>query len=311
MALAPEQVQVLQHITDVLGWTSFVLNTAVFVGYSLIPKARHFPSSVFWYALIPAIIQSAGVPIGTITGYPARINERSAACTVQGMIVHYGFLSWSTWVFLCTVHLYLLLVKARVFSEPRRAEQLYLVIGFVFPFLPVLVGLIAQVHAPAGVWCFLSSQDNGYWILSLAYIFIGPLALASLILTVIIVVHVQLRVHRMKKENKAVGQEYQQAVSSVSSFQVRLITFITLFCSIFLLATAVRIRQIIIAGMGGPIALTYEWSLTLTVAFGLTGIIHLLAFATNKQLYTQAYKTCRRAHEDPEDNEYHCCHCCV
>lgn len=34
MALAPEQVHVLQDITDVLGWTSFVLNTAVFIGYS-------------------------------------------------------------------------------------------------------------------------------------------------------------------------------------------------------------------------------------------------------------------------------------
>jgi len=311
MALAPDQLQVLQGITDVLGWTSFVLNTAVFVGYSLIPKARQFPSSIFWYALIPAIIQSAGVPIGTISGYPAQNNERSAACTVQGMIVHYGFLSWSTWVFLCTVHLYLLLVKARVFAQPRKTEQLYLVIGFVFPFLPVLVGLIAQVHAPAGVWCFLSSQDNGYWILFLAYIFIGPLALVSLILTVIIVVHVQMKVHRMKKAAKGQDQEYQQAVAAVSSFQIRLITFITLFCSIFLLATAVRVRQIAIAGMGGSIALTYDWSLTLTIAFGLTGIIHLLAFATNKQLYTGAYKTCRHTHDEPEDNEFNCCHCCV
>ncbi len=45
--------------------------------------------------------------------------------------------------------------------------------------------------------CFLSSQDNGYWILFLGYIFIGPLALASLIITIIIVVHVQMRVYRL------------------------------------------------------------------------------------------------------------------
>jgi hypothetical protein len=206
--------------------------------------------------------------------------------------------------------LYLLIVKERVFSNPLKAERLYIVLGFVLPFVPVLVGLIAQVHAPAGVWCFLSSQDNGYWILSLGYIFIGPLALASLIITVIVVVHVQMRVYRLKKRNKELDQEYQHAVSSVSSFQIRLITFITLFCSIFLLATAVRIRQIIIAGTGGPIALTYDWSLTLTVAFGLTGIIHLLAFATNKSLYTQVSKTCHRSHDDPVDNENHC-QCCV
>lgn len=50
------------------------------------------------------------------------------------------------------LQLYLLLVKERVFSNPLKAERIYIVIGFVLPFLPVLAGLIAQVHAPAGVW---------------------------------------------------------------------------------------------------------------------------------------------------------------
>jgi hypothetical protein len=53
--------------------------------------------------------------------------------------------------------------------------------------------------------------------------------------------------------------------------------------------------------------MSYEWSLTLTIAFGLTGIIHILAFGTNKSLYQQAFKTCREARA----NSAHNCHCCA
>ena len=34
MALTPDQLAVLVTINDVFGWVSFVLNTAVFIGYS-------------------------------------------------------------------------------------------------------------------------------------------------------------------------------------------------------------------------------------------------------------------------------------
>jgi hypothetical protein len=292
MSSPEEQLQTLQVITDVLGWISFVCNILIFIGYTLNAKARQFPSSIFWYSLIPAIIQSLSAPFGTLAGYPARSGV-SPLCTIQGMIVHYGSLSWSTWVLLSTIHLYLLIVKSRVFSNPQRTESLYLVIGFVFPFLPVLVSLIAQVYAPAGIWCFISGEANGFWILFTTYFWIGLLCLAALIITSIVVAHVQINLYKLKKASQQT-QEYRHTISSISSFQKRLITFIALFCGIFLLATIVRVRQIIIFNLGGPASLDYEWSMVLTLAFGLTGIIHLLSFATNKALYQQAYKTCTK-----------------
>jgi hypothetical protein len=50
------------------------------------------------------------------------------------------------------MQLYLLIVKSKVFANPGKADRLYLMLGFVLPFIPVLVALIGQVYAPAGVW---------------------------------------------------------------------------------------------------------------------------------------------------------------
>jgi len=50
----------------------------------------------------------------------------------------------------------------------------------------------------------------------------------------------------------------------------------------------------------------FGWSLVMTVLFGLAGIIHLLAYGTNKSLYVQAWKTIKLSH-----NEAAHASCCV
>jgi hypothetical protein len=50
--------------------------------------------------------------------------------------------------------------------------------------------------------------------------------------------------------------------------------------------------------------LEWGWSLVLTTIFGLTGIIHLLAYGTNKALYVQCWKTVKKSQTK---NDANCC----
>jgi hypothetical protein len=302
MALDEHQLFVLLTITNVLGWTSFIFNTLIFIGYGLNPKSRQFPSSVFWYALIPSIIQSAGVPIGTFASNPAINAPDSPLCSLQALFIHYGYISWCVWVFLSTVHLYLLIVQSKVFANPDRADRIYLVLGFVLPVVPVLAALIGRAYGSSGGWCYVSKKDQGWWLLFTNTFWIILLALGALILTSIIVAYVQIRLWKLKRsQNKT--QEYQHAIESISSFQKRLITFISLFCTIFLVGSGVRIRQIYMWHTSGA-DLEWGWSLVLTTIFGLTGIIHLLSYGTNKALYVQCWKTVKKSQTK---NDANCC----
>eukprot|EP00029_Vermamoeba_vermiformis_P009642 TRINITY_DN4881_c0_g1_i1.p1 TRINITY_DN4881_c0_g1~~TRINITY_DN4881_c0_g1_i1.p1 ORF type:complete len:305 (+),score=15.11 TRINITY_DN4881_c0_g1_i1:275-1189(+) len=304
MSLDEDQIFILLTITNVLGWTSFIFNTLIFIGYGLNPKSRQFPSSIFWYALIPSIVQSAGIPIGTFTGNPAINAPDSPLCSLQALFIHYGYISWCTWVFISTIHLYLLIVKAKVFANPERTDRIYLMLGFVLPVVPVLAALIGRAYGSSGGWCYVSRKDNGFWMLFTNTLLIVLLALGSLIMTTIVVVHVQIGLWKLKRKQDKT-QEYQHAINSVSSFQKRLITFISLFCAIFLVGSGVRIRQIYMWNTTGG-DLEWAWSVVLTCIFGLTGIIHLLAYGTNKSLYVQACKSVKRSKNQANDTT-----CCV
>jgi hypothetical protein len=167
-----EERTTLFIVSDTLGWISFLLNAFILIGYSLDPASRKYPSNIFLFSIIPVVIQSFGVPFGTMAGRPALNSGHSTLCTIQGVIVHYGFFSWNVWVCLMTVQLYILVVLSRVSLNPKRTMIKFLVIGFGVPLLPVIANLAAGKYAPGSTWCFISAEDYGVWVLATHYFWV-------------------------------------------------------------------------------------------------------------------------------------------
>ncbi|KAL6051593.1 Frizzled-9 [Balamuthia mandrillaris] len=211
-AMTEEQYNTVQIMQGVLAWFSYVSTFFVVMSYMLHPRLRTFPSNMLAMTCLSAHILSFGLVLPTMAGYNEvwcggddqeysspelnsfsseafsvlRLSMNSPLCTFQGVILHFGLVSALNMI----IQLYLgkkgvaTGVKTIVFQAVYHTTTW----GVPSLFGIILLGADKFVYESSSTFCFITSEDDLAWQLSLFFVPVGVLIVVGGILFVVAMV---------------------------------------------------------------------------------------------------------------------------
>ncbi|KAJ4462526.1 hypothetical protein PAPYR_498 [Paratrimastix pyriformis] len=166
----------------------------------------------------------------------ADLSANAPTCQVGGILIEVGHICAFCWVLLMSVNTLLLAYRVKTQPQPKSLILgVYLPITFLFAAPFVILSLVYGMYGRAGLWCWISSEWNGFRF----YFFFIPLWVIVIAISVLFT-FVGVRMHSLGKSshNKNMG------ISDRNKRLIRqMVTYVAIFATTWIFGTINRIQN--------------------------------------------------------------------
>jgi len=155
-----EQIFVLRTIITITNSLSFIGCILVLVPQIIRRAASRFPSSLFNYFTISALIVASALLMSAIAfGIDAKTpDDYQAYCVFQATLLQYFLLAAVFWWFIITLNFYLIICKEK---DTTIYIRVYHLVAWGCPFILTLIPLVTNLMGPISpFWCWIKDHND-------------------------------------------------------------------------------------------------------------------------------------------------------
>lgn len=134
---------------------------------------------------VASMLESISIVLVDIT------NESTTICKAQGGLLTFFVWECFLWISCIMFNLYFKVVFK---IDIKRFEIPTFIVFWLLPSIPFTLGFVYDLYGPAGAWCWMINDWK--WRLATVYLW----KMLSVIVFIIIMVHMLITLHRMKRE---------------------------------------------------------------------------------------------------------------
>jgi hypothetical protein len=144
----------------------------VIIAYIFYPKIRNRAFELVFYLMISSFFNNLSYVINYIEEDNIII-ENMTLCRAQAFIMIWSEVSQITWALLIVHSVYEKVVNFDESAESSCSTCLqrikYILIGFIYPLILAIVGLLCDYLGPSGKWCWINTTANDYLGMTYGY----------------------------------------------------------------------------------------------------------------------------------------------